>query len=820
MDMCLSSDSNLPKLITKQVGNIVHYVQCDIPANIRAAVGNMQTVSLSKSKSQDALGFRWESRSLGISDGSVEDCRIFTTPWARQQQIKRISLVKVAAQFIPIKIGVRNFRTPLLKDVMNRQGTFSNAGAVFFRFAKFNSASISSMLWNNITLNLPQYRFPDFLAGRAPLEKFIGEGNAGVKGKSLSAQFANWRIRAFLQNKGGIIAGGDGSAKLLPAGQEAAFAWVVMAIGPLSLSHISKQPASYVKVLASGGSADWTIRKFRTNTRAEKLHILAAMIALLPAGLNTWYFVDYSGAISKAIDVCTWIASDWIICEDRDILSAILYMQEQWDKAGLIFKLLKIKAHPENWCSLHPHNYKALHQMAVIQDTAAKAVFSRYHGTGVRPFLPGQFRFQLAHQGETVVGPIRKYLKDNISECYSKQHICSRKHNGNFHLVNDLTEWSSLECWAGKCWTGFTPMSNCKYFFQRWATLSFQVKTGILQQDEEDQNNIDCCTCGEPETMWHLLSECLSHGFPSIRRKHSERRVDMIKELGFSEDAAAAIVANAEIKKDGTYPDWNDEQFDFELIESPVTKWLQKGRGFWSHWFQRGLLPSGFLENSRGLLGITSKQAKKFGVQWLDSKRCEAHDLWERRNNIKHDSSDATALLGELRQTLKKLVLSRRHEGLHTLTNAQYIKLGRNRLKILITSYEADEAIVNASQPTILAALQQQGLDPQEAEKFTNTTISTLAIAAARSQALQRRKKAAKTSNTFAKIDTIFDRDNTDSDSESEIDLDDSSADAIAIVTSYMKNATFDSTIDREAMLDISATVESMLLHDKEDWEI
>ena len=67
--------------------------------------------------------------------------------------------------------------------------------------------------------------------------------------------------------------------------------------------------------------------------------------------------------------------------------------------------------------------------------------------------------------------------------------------------------------------------------------------------------------------------------------------------------------------------------------------------------------------------------------------------------------------------------------------------------------------------------------------------------------------------------DTI-DRDNTDSDSESEIDLDDSSADAIAIVTSYMKNATFDSTIDREAMLDISATVESMLLHDKEDWEI
>ena len=43
---------------------------------------------------------------------------------------------------------------------------------------------------------------------------------------------------------------------------------------------------------------------------------------------------------------------------------------------------------------------------------------------------------------------------------------------------------------------------------------------------------------------------------------------------------------------------------------------------------------------------------------------------------------------------------------------------------------------------------------------------------------------------------------------------------AIAIVTSYMKNATLDSTIDREAMLDISAAVESMLLHDKEDWEI
>ena len=382
MDVCFSSDINLPKLVIKQVGSIVHYVQCDIPAKLK--------VTLSRSNSQDVAGYKWEQFSLGISDGSCNDRRIFTTPWSAIKQMQRISVVPVAAQFIPLKIGARNFRYPVMSDAMNGQGTFSNAGAIFFRYAKHSTATISNMLWNNITLNLFQYRLPDLLTGTASLEQFIGEGNAGFRGTPMRNLFPGWKTEANKYKKGGIIAGGDGSAKMLPEGQEAAFAWVVMAIGPLSILDISKKPASYVTTLASGGSADWVIRKFRTNTRAEKLHVLAAMIALLPADLNVWYFVDYSGAISTAIDVQIWIASDWISCEDRDILSAVLYMQQQWENAGLIFKLVKIKAHPENWCHLHVSNYKALHQMAVIQDTAAKAVFTRFHGTGVRPFFPGR----------------------------------------------------------------------------------------------------------------------------------------------------------------------------------------------------------------------------------------------------------------------------------------------------------------------------------------------------------------------------------------------------------------------------------------------
>ena len=817
LDVFLTPDSKLPKLVVKQIDETVHYIQCNLPRSLKTTLG--------RSASYDAQGYRWENTSLGLSSGSyfAGNGKLFTTPWAAIKKLDRKSAIKVSAQIIPIRIGAREFRNAELSDGLNEQATFSKLGGLFLRFVEHQDQKVQHMIWNNTQVNLEKFRLPNYLENCASLQQFIGEGNAGYRGKPMTQLFTRWRVQASLHKKGGIIAGGDGSAKLLPEGQEGAFAWVVMAIGPLSLAHLSIQPAKYVKILASGGSADWTIRKFRTNTRAEKLHVLAAMIALLPAGLNVWYFVDYSGAISTAIDVQTWIASDWLLCEDRDILSAILFMQGLYEKQGLYFKLLKIKAHPENWCCLPVEKYKAIHQMAVIQDTAAKAVFARCHGTGIRPFLPGQFRWHLTHKGQEVVGPIRSYLKNNIGINYTKQHINGRKHNGNLHLASKATEWSPLNSWASSCWTGYSAMSNCKYLFHRWATLSFQVRTGILQQSDENEHAADTCSCGEIENMWHILSSGVCSGFPNIRRRFSARRVEMMKELELSADAIVSFVSNAEVKADGTYPDWNDEAdvaLHFNELENVTTKYLQTGKGYWSHWFQRGPLPCGLIENSKAALGVNSKQAEKFARRWFESKRAEAADLWERRNNLKHKSNEANfALLGELRLKLRNLILDRRKNGLHTHSNSYYIKLHRNQLKRFLSQYELEAAQVLESQPTILDTFIQNGLDVNAASSFATFTDTQNSMAAARQQSLSRRKrKAASATSNCRCIDTIFDQDD-DQDSQI-IDASDSSTEAIEMVSNFMHNATMEDNFDEGAMLDINAQVESMLLNDKEDWEL
>ena len=811
MDVILTSDSSLPKLVVKQEGEIVHYLQCDIPRQLK--------INISSCASQDTLGFQWERNELGLKRESyfANSGKLYTTPWGAIKQIARIKAIKVSAQFAPIKTGPKNFRQADLADALNGQGSFGKLGGVFFRYA-CTSSSRYRVLWYNVKLNLPQYRLPDYMSGYASVEQFVGEGNAGHKGLPLSKLFSQWRVKVAPHKKWGIIAGGDGSAKMLPAGQEAAFAWCVMAIGPLSIQYLSKQSAKYVKILASGGSADWTIRKYRTNTRAEKMHVLAAMIALLASDMNVWYFVDYSGAISVAIDVQTWIASDWVQCEDRDILSAILFMQQLWESKGYTFKLVKIRAHPEKWCSLHVNNYKALHQMAVLQDTAAKNVFSRCHGTGVRPFLPGQFRFQLTHNGEEVVGPIRKYLKDSIGNSYIQKHISNKKHNGNFHRVSKLTERRSIKSWANKCWTGFTPMANCKYLFQRWATLTFQVKTGILEQNESDLADVDLCSCGEPETMWHILSEGKCSGFQTVRRKHSERRIQMLQDLGVKNAAIQSITINAEIKSDGTYPDWNANDFEWEhqLCEA-TSKWLQKGEGLWSRWFQRGPLPCGFIENSGAVLGLIGKDAEKFGKKWLDSKCNEASELWRLRNHLRHNSNEASlVLMGELRAKLKSLVLHRRKAGLVTRKNSYYHKQLSSSLKRLISQYEAEVALEAASQPTIMLALQQVGLDENAANLFAANSTERYAIAAARKQSLQRRKSAEKQHVAVRTIDSIFDSEESE---EILINVSDNSLDASIIVQQFMRGATVE-YLDAEAVQNISREVEYMLSNEKDDWEL
>ena len=74
--------------------------------------------------------------------------------------------------------------------------------------------------------------------------------------------------------------------------------------------------------------------------------------------------------------------------------------------------------------------------------------------------------------------------------------------------------------------------------------------------------------------------------------------------------------------------------------------------------------------------------------------------------------------MGELRDKLKSLVLHRRKAGLVTRKNSYYHKQLSSSLKRLISQFEAEVALEAASQPTIMLALQQAGLDENAANLF------------------------------------------------------------------------------------------------------
>jgi len=812
-DVVISSDSALPKIIIDQTENQIRYIQCGIPARIGAR--------MIRSQAQDAAGWRWGSRDMGITDDTcyAGNRTVFATDATRFLIMPRASVIRVSASIFPIKTGVRQFRHATLQDALNEQGSFGKLGGVFLRYA-IDPGCKARMFNHNVVSNLPKFQWPSTYEKCVSLQDFIGEGNAGVLKRPMARQFAEWRVKASLFKKGGIIAGGDGSAKELPEGQEAAFAWCVLAIGNLTMKDIARKPASWVKILASGGSADWVMRVFRTNTRAEKLHILAAMIALLAAGLNVYYAVDYEGAIFTVLSVSEWTASEWCNAEDRDVMRAILWMEKQWEMVGLKFTIFKMRAHPEKWCSLPPSQYTAIQQIAVLTDTSAKAVFERCKGQGKRPYLPGQFRFCLKYKGLEVVGPLRKFLKNTINYGYIHKYVGNKKHNGNLHRVNELTEWQSIKRWSNKCWNGFSPVSNTKYLFNRWATLFYQSKVGILPKTDDGAEML--CHCGQVEDTWHILGDGLCSGFDIIRKKHSDSRLDLMIELGLSDDAIRSIRDNLGTTANGSYLDWNAESFELFHLSSATTKWLQTGQGFFSHWFQKGPLPVGFIEQSTAVLGLSSKKARKFGEAWFNSKRIEAAELWSRRNDLRHKTRQELADLNSgLRAKLLELVSHRRKQGWHAFSNRVYNRMHGQRLKSLITRYEAEVEDENANQPLILNAFQAQGLSPQRAMAFHSNASEISRIAKSRSAAIKRRRinSAALANEQTRMIDTVFD---ADYEVGIEVDPEGDSSEAREVVQHFIDNSILDEPIDQEARIEICSVVENImhLGDNKQAWEI
>jgi hypothetical protein len=115
---------------------------------------------------------------------------------------------------------------------------------------------------------------------------------------------------------------------------------------------------------------DWAMESARSNTRAKQTHILAAMIQLFPVGLDVLYAVDYTGAISNFNESQFWTSTQWIKCENRDVMEGIVFMKQKYKKEGMSFKCFHNRGHPERWSPrrFYPDNYTALERVAVLSD--------------------------------------------------------------------------------------------------------------------------------------------------------------------------------------------------------------------------------------------------------------------------------------------------------------------------------------------------------------------------------------------------------------------------------------------------------------------
>jgi hypothetical protein len=72
------------------------------------------------------------------------------------------------------------------------------------------------------------------------------------------------------------------------------------------------------------------------------------MVQSLPVELDFCvYAVGYTGAIDNFNDVQYWTSTQWINCENRDVMEEIAFMKAKYKEAGGGFKFFYNRGHPE-----------------------------------------------------------------------------------------------------------------------------------------------------------------------------------------------------------------------------------------------------------------------------------------------------------------------------------------------------------------------------------------------------------------------------------------------------------------------------------------
>jgi hypothetical protein len=289
-----------------------------------------------------------------------------------------------------------------------------------------------------------------------PLDSDIaGEGNAQefvvsydnhtiIPQTDMKSQVESWQEQARkISATAGILAGGDGSARKKKGVINGAYGWGVCSIGEPTVECRQNNRTHGRKILCSGGNVDWAMESARSNTRAEQTHILAAMIQLLPVGLDVLYAVDYTRAIDNVKRCSFGPPRNGLTVKTEIQWKAFAFMKLTYKEAGIEFKCFHNRKHPERRSPKLANDYNALERVAVLSDELAERVGIYMANPQEVPYIPDWKRWTVSYSGEEIVKPLRRQMKKLARICHNEVY-CSNTRDGALEEAAEETSWDII----------------------------------------------------------------------------------------------------------------------------------------------------------------------------------------------------------------------------------------------------------------------------------------------------------------------------------------------------------------------------------------
>ena len=638
-----------------------------------------------------------DRRNLGICNTVGTNGVVYTITDQKIETVKRGELTKVCGELMRKTILNRPLarlegRRKETQVNETNEGGYGKRGSVFGRIWETQNQSSADMTDQEsvVTGESEEEIITQFLPicgeGNDRKRKYRAETNQ-LRLTRMNERTEKWREKARLIGKNAsILAGGDGSRISRNGETVAAYGWGVYGIGEHSVDYWKAKHNSEVHIMASGGNMDWAPEYARSNTRAEQTHILAAMIQLFQTGINVLYSVDYTGAIDNFNECEKWTQTEWLNCENKDVMEGIMFMKSKYKKAETLFECFHNRGHPETYIpEKKSKNYNALERVAVMSDEIADGVRDNCARWKETPYIPGRSRFKLMYKGEEVVKPMRKTMK-KLAQIAHHEKYCNETRRGKLSKAADETHWGIVgQCNGGRKMNGGTPYDKSRQTYHWLMTKHALVKKGIIDNKPGSAN----CTCGKTETQWHTLSTCKVQGIPEMRKRYAKRRKTMMDKLKIPIAIQLCFIDNLEPDAEGCYPDWSSTsagkfKYTFKHQTEKVVQQMMKHRGAAIHWFQNGHPMKTLVERHEEMMGTDEKTAMKFCTEWYKSKRQETSAIWKQRKLRNKDTHEFT--ISELQEQVEEIVKRKRKmiPPEKTLSNDEYRKLRREGLERLI----------------------------------------------------------------------------------------------------------------------------------------